>query len=89
MKKNIAILGMMAAAMGMGAAPSATPNVLSAGQVQHHDALAKDLKDVQSEIVQRISRGRYDVRGGESGLSPKYYGQLLQSKGRQKWQRKA
>lgn len=89
MKKNIAMLGMMAAAMGMGAMPSATPNVLSAGQVQHQDALAKDLKEEESKIIQNIRRGPENPSGRRMGFPPKNYGQWLQNTGRQKWNRKA
>ncbi len=82
------MLGMMAAAMGMGSMPSTVP-APSAVHVQHHDALAKDVNEVQSEISRRIKLGRQGINGGGSGLSPKYYGQLLQSQGRKKWNRKS
>ncbi len=86
-KATIGMLGIMAAAMGMGSMPSTVP--ISSGQVIHHDAVAKDLKEVQSDISRLIKTGHGGWNIVGSGLSPKHYGQLLQSQGRQKWIRKS
>jgi hypothetical protein len=88
MKKQNIALAALAAFASLGT-PQTLPAQNAASQTQrHNEGLNKQIQPAKVETLPELMPGGGRQYVGKSGLTPKQYGQWLQSTGRQKWIKK-
>jgi hypothetical protein len=93
-KQTLAALAILGATMGMGAVPQTLPTNQAQGpqSQKHNDGLDKEVTTVRRGPVTPLNPAGLvgnDYFELKQNMSPKEYGQWLQSKGKQKWTKRS